>query len=738
MVTHYSYSTDSFSCCRSTIKQKPPKYTATSFHPPQSVQLGGFEDTAIMHTPKTISSDRPSKRLRLGTKSCFECRRRKVRCIFEPNSKVCKECFAHESECIPQQSVHSRKNGLGGDGQDVQQKLQSLEEMVYRLCEAMNARAESTCSSPFEMSAADALTRLQAPSSPKTSLGDKPMMEARWRAASESRSSSSSEQIESLEDAPLLSLFQEAMLIPRRSVQSDRNPDEFSSDHRTKIYIKAIKALVPSPDDLELVLKTTEKFWPIWEDCQHLVIGSEPHMITGIASAKKFVFDSMRSETPLLMGKSALFLALCVQQLPRSFKSQATNLPALPKTLLDSYIRAADSLLSINESRSARTESLECLTVLAKLYVNMGKPREGWHCFHRAFNSALLLGLHNQNETTPDRQKAIWAHIWQGDRQLSSLLGLPAATTDSHPGVSIQPAGQQIEQRIIYDLSVIAGHIIERNQNNQTADYSATLHIDQELQQCRSQIPSEWWNSLPSVDTPLKAIYGLGIIRLQFYTAQKMIHLPYMLKSSIDSNYEYSRLSALDASREIMRSYQMVRTHPDLALAICDVFDFQAFTGAVVIIIDLLSQSSQLETHQEAIDWDLIHNVTLSLKSVSKAMECTVAGQAAELLATLSTFRASVYSGPENYEVVIPMFGKVRINCPQKRTAQTEVNPLYSIENFQQQFIPTLEFSANSFAPFGMTGDILSDTELGIDWTSILNVDTNYDWSQTVSSSVFG
>jgi hypothetical protein len=693
-----------------------------------------------MQTPKSATSDRPAKRLRLGTKSCAECRRRKVRCIFEPNSKICKECSAHDSECISQQqSVQTPVKSPNGEGQDVQAKLQGLEEMVHRLCEAMNIRVESSNCSPFEMSAAEALTRLSSSYSPETSLGATPNAGVSWREVSESRSSASSDHIESFDDAPLLNLFQEAMLIQKHNVQSQRSDQELSSDHRTKTYIKALKALMPNPHDLDLILKTTESFWPIWEDSLHLIFGPEPHSVTGLASAKKFIHDAMKSETPVLVAKVSLFLALCVQQLPSTFNNQPTNLLAPPNTLINSYIRGADGLISINESRSASINSLECLTILLKLYLNMGKPREAWYCGRRAFTSALLLGYHIPNDAAPHRQKAIWAHIWQVDRQLSALLGLPAATTDSHPGTSTPPSGQNYGERFMYDLAMIAGHIIERNQSHQTADYAVTLAIDQEIQQCKSRIPAEWWNSISNPSTPPTVIYGLGILKIEFFASQKMLHLPYMLKSSLDNNYEYSRLQALDACRETIKAYQMVREHAGLKLTICDVMDFQAFTAAVVLVIDLLNQSSQLETHQEASDWDLVHNVTSSMELVSKATECTVAGQALHLLEHLSTFRNGAYAGPDNYEATIPMFGRVRINRPKSRTLQqTEINDFYDGNQFQQSFMPMVEFSANSFAPFGVMGNMFSEAELGIDWTSALNVDYNYDWSQTFDGSLFG
>ncbi|KAE9375159.1 hypothetical protein N431DRAFT_436676 [Stipitochalara longipes BDJ] len=692
-----------------------------------------------MHTPKSISSDRPSKRLRLGTKSCAECRRRKVRCIFEPNTKICKECAAHESECISQQSVHASKQSPKEEGQDIQAKLQGLEQMVHRLCEAVNVRSESSASSPFEMSAAEALTRLQSSSSTETSLVNTPNMGAGWREVSESRSSASSEQIESFDDAPLLNLFQEAMLIQKHRGWSQQNNQELSSDYRTKTYIKAIKALIPNAADLELVLQTTEPFWPIWEDSLDLIIGPEPHSITSLATAKQFIYESTKSETPMLIAKSALFLALCVQQLPVSFKNRATNLPASPQALVDSYMSGADGLISINENRSPTIDSLECLNILLKLYINNGKPREAWHCVRRALNSALLLGLHNLDDTAPYREKAVWAHIWQFERHLSALLGLPSATTASHPGVSTSPPEQDIGARVMYEISTIAGRIIERNQNHQMANYAVTLAIDQEIQQCKSRLPSEWWNSPPTTSMPLAAIYGVGVLKIEFYAGQKMLHLPYMLKSSPDNNYEYSRLQVLDACREMIKAYQIVRQHPQLNLTICDLMDFQAFTAAVVIIIDLLNQSSQLETHQEASDWNLVHDVKRSLKLVSVAMECTVAGQGFYLLEHLASFRNGAYAGPDNYDVTIPMFGRVKISRPKSRKVQPEFNNFYESENqFQPQFFPTLEFSANTFAPFGMTGDVMSDAELGIDWTSALNMDYNYDWNQTFDGSLFG
>ena len=60
----------------------------------------------------SASSDSDShrrKRLRKGTHSCLECRRRKVRCIFEPNSQRCDNCMLRETACTKQDVGRERQ-----------------------------------------------------------------------------------------------------------------------------------------------------------------------------------------------------------------------------------------------------------------------------------------------------------------------------------------------------------------------------------------------------------------------------------------------------------------------------------------------------------------------------------------------------------------------------------------------------------------------------------------------------
>ncbi len=645
-------------------------------------------------------------------------------------------------ECVAQYGSQTHKNGPKMDSYDVQQKLESVEEKVQRLCDAVEMSGKMLNSSPVEMSPAEALSRLQPGVSTLDSIQSHTYTsDKEQRQSPESQSPISSDQIERLNNAPIISLFKEAMLIQEQNIPSNQIQLQLSSDPRASILVKAIKALLPSPDDLELILRMTERFLPIWQDGQGLPINTKSYSLVGAASAKAFILSSIKSEIPVAVARATLFLALCIQQLPANFNAKRTNLPAPPKILLDSYIKAVDSLLCISESRTSSIDGIECLVIQVKLYINMGRPREAWRCIRHAFNLCLISGLHNPNEMTSDRREALWSSVWQGDKFISAILGLPAATSDSHPGLSIEHVGQGIAGRILYDSGLIWGHIIERNQNYKTLDYSATLVIDQELQQSKSRIPTTWWDSLSRPESPPSSIYSLIYIKLQYYSLCKMLHLPYMLKSSQDSRYEYSRLSALDACREMIYAYQTLRDNSDLALIICDLMDFQVFTGAVTLIVGLLSQHSQSESYQDTNDWALIHTVTQSLKLVSESLECTVARQAFQLLEHLSFFRHGTYSGPETYEVVIPMFGRVRIHYPGQQVQQ-ESGILYNEHSqMQQRLLHTVQFSASSVPRFEIAGngDVNFGAELGVDWMlGETDININYDWTRTFEGSSFG
>jgi hypothetical protein len=588
----------------------------------------------------------------------------------------------------------------------------------------MDLKMESLDPSQLEMSVSEAMKKLRSASKPETHVNN-----VNWLDTPESEvQPPSSDSLDSFEDAPLVNLFHEAMLIQKRRLPEDTSRSNLSGDNRARVALKALRTLISSCEAIDSILSLTEQYWSIWAG-HGLVFSAEGSHLTDAASAKSFIVNSLRSENVIVVAKCILFLAMCVQQLPKDYTKSGVYLPDSPSTLVDSYMDAVDNLLSINGSHSISLEVLECLEIQSKIYINMGKPRESWQCCRRAIDLAILLGLHKVDDTSSDRQKAIWSHFWQGDRHLSLILGLPAATTDFHLGISKQHAGPSIGSQIMYDLAILAGYIIERNQNRQIADYSTTLKIDQELQECYRRIPLEYWNTVPNPSISLGEAYIIQVIRIHYYNVAKLLHLPYLFLALNNEIYEYNRLSALSACRDVIRSYQVLRSNSGMALLICDLMDFQVCSGALVLIINLLSHPSQ-QAEEASSDWDLIHRVIGYQKYLTEGIECRIASQAAQLLEYLSSLYDGTYSGPEYYEAVIPLFGRVRISHP-KKSPHIELN---TVQVQGDQFLPQsqfVEFSANSLGPFDMasTGEYLPEAELGADWTGNFDVG-NYDWNQ--------
>jgi hypothetical protein len=67
----------------------------------------------------------PRKGMRRGTHSCFECRRRKIRCIFAKDSTVCEGCAARGKRCTEQRRELLQEAALD--------TRESLKERVARL-----------------------------------------------------------------------------------------------------------------------------------------------------------------------------------------------------------------------------------------------------------------------------------------------------------------------------------------------------------------------------------------------------------------------------------------------------------------------------------------------------------------------------------------------------------------------------------------------------------------------------
>ncbi|KAF3049717.1 hypothetical protein E8E11_008182 [Didymella keratinophila] len=512
-------------------------------------------------------------------------------------------------------------------------------------------------------------------------------------------------------------------------------------DVRVQEATRLLMDSVPSQPTLRLILSETSRYWLTWPLCYYGSDASDFLQPDRIDAAQDFISSALSSLNPSLVAKALLFLCLCIQQLTRQCQSRSL-LPDRVHSLVDFYIDVASTLLFIDTEHGESIDALESRMFLLKIYVTTGKPRKAWTTGRSALEAALLLGLHRIDQQSTDRKKKLWRLIWQSDRHLSLVLGLPCAISNTHPGVRNKLGGESIVEQILYECSFLAGAVVERDQELGMADYAVTVQLDQQLQQLQHLFPPSWFDSTTNQEISVDMHYYIQIAMLQYFLLSKHIHLPYMLKSTAEPRFLPSRISTLAASRSLLQAYYQLRNDHRTKSIICEFMDFEAFSAAVTLIIGIFSEpkSGLCNYAQAAGDWAIVKSCVQTLRRTEQLLKCSIARQGAQLLEYLSMAWEGNSDAPERFESIIPFFGKVKIN---RAAAARRMYPMddvsrnpptdardsslyYHDSGSQLSWENTIEFSASPSC-FGYGAD------LGGDWQDQVCFGAAYEWAQSFS-----
>ena len=377
---------------------------------------------------------------------------------------------------------------------------------------------------------------------------------------------------------------------------------------------------------------------------------------------------------PTAIARVLLWLALCLQQLPKGFDNEALRLPYSPARLIKKCLGLTRSISS-DENVVSSIVGLECLILQGVLYNNDGKLRSSWLSYRRALNVAQIIGLHRlppeQAFGEPPslaKQRHLFRHIIYADRYLSLMLGMNHGISD----VALDAISSEDEQPVPNLMEILcrqAGSIIERNQRFKTVSPSMlriTENIDSALLSPGLPISAE--DSFPQFpEEPV--VRGLAYRNLmeQLWYNQLMawLHLPLFLKSGTDERlYEYSRESCLGASRNMITSYASIRRLTAGSFC-CKSLDFQAFTAAVTLLINLLGPP---KLHASCDDWPAIETVMTSLENLADTQPPDkVATRALNILRILKRAATQETTVQSDNSVVLPPIdasGRMKVQIP--------------------------------------------------------------------------
>ncbi|KAI5465286.1 hypothetical protein BGZ63DRAFT_373209 [Mariannaea sp. PMI_226] len=558
------------------------------------------------------------RKMRRGTHSCSECRRRKIKCRFQPgNTSTCIPCTARGSRCIDQRdAIHVNHSipetepvsihGGGAGGFELERK-ENGQRVHYE--PGLNFQG--------------------------LNLGE-PVSEADER-------------------APFVSLLNDAegtlgngqLELPDLPTQStlSRQPLPFPGSVTGDVCSR-LRSALPNYDSLMSTLSKNGAWWNSFRHKTHAICQGP---FEGLAA---FAAHAYTSNIPAEVGMLVT---------------------AYARSTIENYhlYNLVENLILSDSSLSYSVEHMELILLLAKAYSDIGQPRQCWLMYRKGLGIAELMGLYKR-ETPSLRLKSIWWAFYHGDRFSSLLLGLPYGFNDAHYGPTVERSddGPAVaEQKFLLRCAFIAGKVIDRNVMPGKPSSASSMLLDEQMDAIASSMPEAWWDlpdQLPNSDPEIDRLRDRLLQQYYFFHVRINLHLPFMARSAVTSTRDSHRLTCIEASRQLLRRFIILRTRVrGSSIFDCKTSDFVGFMAAVALLIGISSPNSDaiLTPHSTSNeDRNLIMQVKGIFEREVKEISCKIASQCLGMLEMLSNNPVNgsdLPTGRALTKVAIPYFGLI-------------------------------------------------------------------------------
>ncbi|KAI8625762.1 hypothetical protein F5Y19DRAFT_488933 [Xylariaceae sp. FL1651] len=550
------------------------------------------------------------RKVRKGTQSCWECKRRKIRCTFAaPTESICDGCRSRRTKCV---------------GQEFHDET----VLASRSTADISSQNESLAEPPLE---------------PGDGKGHKYKTK---------RGSTNSELCRAAFSVITSNLDLES--------QATSTLDQLSS---------ALLAAWPSQHDLDLILSVPFNCSALVHGVVFL-----PYSIffaRRIASPQQILQLPPRGSHPVILARRLLILGALLQDMPPDSVRKIDSMSSGRSSTMSRVVNAASRLVTSDDELICSLEGIECIMIESMYLNNSGKLQRAWQTNRRAMTIAQMMGLHTGTsspsmvlEDTRDRidPDHMWFRLVLTDRYLSLMLGLPPGShenTFASPKVLETCTALERMERI---MSVAAGRILQCNSNERT-DFAAAYKVDQMLLEAAALMPPQWWSVAPEFSTiggtDAKAYEEMIRLTNQFAYHHLLVqlHLPYMMQPpSADTNYDYSKMTAASASRAIIGLFVAFRSST-VATTYCRGIDFIAFIASTTLCIAHVEARRQHKTnngkgvtvfqslqHQRPSDRILLERTFEIMKTIAQTDHDPIAQKIISILDPLLTIENSASS----------------------------------------------------------------------------------------------
>ncbi|KAF2259087.1 hypothetical protein CC78DRAFT_476397 [Lojkania enalia] len=613
--------------------------------------------------------DAKRRKVRKGTRSCWECKRRKVRCSFAtPSDEVCVPCCRRGATCISQEFPEDLVQTESTRGQT--DRIVRVETLLKKLVGAVNQHNSGDgVSNNGVVSTTDDSNTQGLPTPTRAELHNS----ISW-------------------DAPRANKLEKVSQTLHATFPSRRDVNTLCESYKDAV-IYAHQIHIKPHHELEA---------------------------GGLETVGQLAHIPGPQSHPVVLAKWMLLFALFLQQ---CVQLQAHNLSEHPKSTAKRLKDTATFLVTTNEELFGTVESLECILLDTLFELNRGHFRRAWLATRRAMTAAQLMGLHRAPDLTPktldpttkiNPQFLLFRVIYL-DRFISLMLGLPAASFDMKMPFDTALVKDISFSQLEQTHAAVAGRILERNEcDSSVDDFALTEAIDAELLAAAENLPSKFWlpinfSGWERHDEQVFWEATRLVTQLYHFNLLNQLHLPYLLRFSDDIRCCSSRITSVNASREVLTRWTAFRSVSSTP-SCCRSGDFFALVAALTLCLAHLGNHHSVKPHsslrhQRLGDRVLIEQALQGMEIVATQGEDPLTRKSANLLRRLLIVEADAAQGQiysarkfsreestnEGEEIVlsipIPYFGVIKISregAISKEPNTTQPPPTRSSETYLQ------------------------------------------------------
>ncbi|KAK4862511.1 hypothetical protein LT330_002644 [Penicillium expansum] len=572
------------------------------------------------------------KKPRRGTRSCWECKRRKMKCVFDsPDDAVCVSCHRRWTKCVSQEFPEKMSTPL--DNSQLRDRLRRVESQLDQFLAAGDNGQTKNPDRQLDHGIPTPTSVYKGPSNHAPPASHRP-----------SHTPAEDER-------------------PHDHLNLDSSfPANVGGTSGANALSQTLYNSLPSQEDTARIHRASARHNSI---PFHEIL-TTPYGILdrdGFRSQSRLLEIPGPNVDPVLIARHMLHLASFLQHLNPDLHEDLRDLSEPPQVIRERLADKAINLVATNDRFVGSIEFLECVMIESLYQGNCGYLRRSWRAVRRAMTIAQSMGFHRsggrpQYKLLHPETKAyphfMWFRIVSYDRQMCLMLGMPQGATDRSMA-SDTMLDDSASGRLERIHCVIASRILERNESDSAScDYAWTQDVDKELQRSARSMPSRWW-LVPNLSGQTKDSQALfwEMRRLSeqlfHYNLLNQLHLPYMLRESVERKFDYSRITCVNSSREILSRFIMLRRWNKVAFS-CRTIDFTALMAAMTLVLAHLDghRSSKVDNFlapQYLSDRAMIEQAQENMEELNRLNPDTLSARSAQLLDRLLAIEAKAAEG---------------------------------------------------------------------------------------------